>query len=301
MNPILVGLASGPGSCSSVRAHRDRPSLATVLARLDQARPPTWIQTRRRRSSGASWVRASAIRGSANASRRGWALTCAPGSTVRGSPRGSLAARRRAAVASGHGSATRCRRRASRPDRLGVGRAPLALAGAFVPLLTLRGRAAGGAARSATRSGASSTSSQCDSRAAPASTARSPRAPTRSRLGVRRAPPGTVRCPARRASRRGTASTGSATSSTSLSSELAASVALAGDEGARVRASIAAKARAIRIRGAHRRRRRAQAASERMSLPIVLLMVGFVVFLGYPAVIPGPPRPLTDQTKGTRP
>ena len=28
----------------------------------------------------------------------------------------------------------------------------------------------------------------------------------------------------------------------------------------------------------------AQAASERMSLPIVLLMVGFVIFLGYPAV-----------------
>jgi tight adherence protein C len=66
--------------------------------------------------------------------------------------------------------------------------------------------------------------------------------------------------------------------------ELAASVALAGDEGARVRGSIAAKARAIRIRGLADAESVAQAASERMSLPIVLLMVGFVIFLGYPAV-----------------
>lgn len=66
--------------------------------------------------------------------------------------------------------------------------------------------------------------------------------------------------------------------------ELAASVGLAGDEGARVRRSIAAKARAIRIRGLADAESVAQAASERMSLPIVLLMVGFVIFLGYPAV-----------------
>jgi len=66
--------------------------------------------------------------------------------------------------------------------------------------------------------------------------------------------------------------------------ELAASVTLAGDEGARVRTSIAAKARAIRTRGLSDAEGAAQAASERMSLPIVLLMVGFVVFLGYPAV-----------------
>lgn len=66
--------------------------------------------------------------------------------------------------------------------------------------------------------------------------------------------------------------------------ELAASVALAGDEGARVRGSIAAKARSIRIRGLADAESVAQAASERMSLPIVLLMVGFVIFLGYPAV-----------------
>jgi Flp pilus assembly protein TadB len=67
--------------------------------------------------------------------------------------------------------------------------------------------------------------------------------------------------------------------------ELAASVTLAGDEGARVRHSIAAKARAIRLRGLADAEGAAQAASERMSLPIVLLMVGFVGFLGYPAVM----------------
>ena len=67
--------------------------------------------------------------------------------------------------------------------------------------------------------------------------------------------------------------------------ELAASVTLAGDEGARVRASIAAKARAIRIHELTDTEGAAQAASERMSMPIVLLMVGFVVFLGYPAVM----------------
>jgi Flp pilus assembly protein TadB len=66
--------------------------------------------------------------------------------------------------------------------------------------------------------------------------------------------------------------------------ELAASVALAGGEGARVRRSISAKARSIRTRALADAESAAQAASERMSLPIVLLMVGFVVFLGYPAV-----------------
>lgn len=66
--------------------------------------------------------------------------------------------------------------------------------------------------------------------------------------------------------------------------ELAASAGLAGDEGARVRISIAAKARAIRMRGLADAEGAAQSASERMSLPVVLLMTGFIVFLGYPAV-----------------
>lgn len=66
--------------------------------------------------------------------------------------------------------------------------------------------------------------------------------------------------------------------------ELAASAALAGAEGARVRTSVAAKARAIRVHGLTDVEAAAQSASERMSLPVVLLMVGFVVFLTYPAV-----------------
>lgn len=66
--------------------------------------------------------------------------------------------------------------------------------------------------------------------------------------------------------------------------ELAASAALAGNEGARVRSSLAAKAKAIRVRGLAEVEGAAQSATERMTLPVVLLMVGFVVFLGYPAI-----------------
>jgi tight adherence protein C len=67
--------------------------------------------------------------------------------------------------------------------------------------------------------------------------------------------------------------------------ELAASASLAGSEGARVKASIAAKARGLRLRVLADVESAAQSASERMSLPIVLLLVGFVFFLGYPAVV----------------
>lgn len=66
--------------------------------------------------------------------------------------------------------------------------------------------------------------------------------------------------------------------------ELAASAALAGAEGARVKASVATKAKALRVRVLADVETAAQSASERMSLPIVLLLLGFVVFLGYPAV-----------------
>lgn len=67
--------------------------------------------------------------------------------------------------------------------------------------------------------------------------------------------------------------------------ELAASMALAGDEGARVRVSLAAKATAMRTRALAETERHAHAANERMSLPLVILMAGFVIFLGYPAVM----------------
>ena len=66
--------------------------------------------------------------------------------------------------------------------------------------------------------------------------------------------------------------------------ELAASAGLAGTEGARVKASVTAKAKALRVRVLADVETAAQSASERMSLPIVLLLLGFVLFLGYPAV-----------------
>lgn len=66
--------------------------------------------------------------------------------------------------------------------------------------------------------------------------------------------------------------------------ELAASASLAGAEGARVRASLAAKAKALRLQGLTEVEAAAQAASERMSLPVVALMLGFIVFIAYPAV-----------------
>lgn len=68
-------------------------------------------------------------------------------------------------------------------------------------------------------------------------------------------------------------------------SELAASLTLAGTEGARVRASLAAKSDAMRARQLARSEADAQAATERMSLPLVVLFAGFLLLIGYPAVV----------------
>jgi len=67
-------------------------------------------------------------------------------------------------------------------------------------------------------------------------------------------------------------------------SELASNLTLAGTEGARVRESLAAKAVSLRRHEAAEAETRAQEASERMSLPVAVLLFGFLVFLGYPAV-----------------
>jgi hypothetical protein len=67
--------------------------------------------------------------------------------------------------------------------------------------------------------------------------------------------------------------------------ELAASVSLAGTEGARVRASLAAKAAALRTRELTLTEGEAQAATERMSVPVVVLCAGFLIFIGFPAVV----------------
>jgi tight adherence protein C len=67
-------------------------------------------------------------------------------------------------------------------------------------------------------------------------------------------------------------------------SELAASVALAGTEGAKIRASLTAKGVSLRTHELAEAETADQAASERMSLPVVLLFAGFLLFLGYPAI-----------------
>jgi tight adherence protein C len=66
--------------------------------------------------------------------------------------------------------------------------------------------------------------------------------------------------------------------------ELAATVALAGTEGAKVRASLSAKAVSLRVHELTDAEASAQSATERMSLPVVLLFAGFLTFVGYPAV-----------------
>lgn len=66
--------------------------------------------------------------------------------------------------------------------------------------------------------------------------------------------------------------------------QLAATVGLAGHEGAKVRASLRSRASALRTRQLTDAEGEASAATERMSLPIVLLFGGFLLFLGFPAL-----------------
>jgi tight adherence protein C len=67
--------------------------------------------------------------------------------------------------------------------------------------------------------------------------------------------------------------------------ELAASVSLAGTEGAKVRTSLAAKAGALRTHQTTDAEGNATAATERMSLPVMLLFLGFLAFIAYPALM----------------
>lgn len=66
--------------------------------------------------------------------------------------------------------------------------------------------------------------------------------------------------------------------------ELAASVGLAGTEGAKVRASLGAKAASLRAHLLAEAETSAQASTEKMSLPVVLLFAGFLCFIGFPAI-----------------
>jgi tight adherence protein C len=67
-------------------------------------------------------------------------------------------------------------------------------------------------------------------------------------------------------------------------SELAAAVGLAGAEGARIRLTLAAKASSIRRHDLADAESQANAVTERLFLPGVFLLVGFLLFIGYPAV-----------------
>ncbi|MGW5053955.1 type II secretion system F family protein [Actinokineospora sp. NPDC004072] len=66
--------------------------------------------------------------------------------------------------------------------------------------------------------------------------------------------------------------------------ELSASISLAGTEGAKVRISLAAKAAALRTHHITEAEGDAQAATERMSMPVMALFLGFLAFIAYPAL-----------------
>lgn len=66
--------------------------------------------------------------------------------------------------------------------------------------------------------------------------------------------------------------------------ELAAWLYLAGTSGSRVRSSLHVKARGLRERALNEAETQAQQATERMSLPVVLMFSGFLGLIGYPAV-----------------
>lgn len=66
--------------------------------------------------------------------------------------------------------------------------------------------------------------------------------------------------------------------------ELAATASLAGSEGASVRRSLVTKAASIRAHAAAEEEAEAQSASARMTLPMLVMLVGFILFIGYPAV-----------------
>jgi len=66
--------------------------------------------------------------------------------------------------------------------------------------------------------------------------------------------------------------------------EVAGSMSLSGEHGARIRTSLAARAESMRMRQVAEVEASAQSATERMGVPMMLLFVGFIVLLGYPAL-----------------
>lgn len=66
--------------------------------------------------------------------------------------------------------------------------------------------------------------------------------------------------------------------------EVAGSLQLAGEHGARVRTSLSARADALRFRQMSEIEAAANSSTERMGLPMVMLFLGFLVLIGYPAI-----------------
>ena len=66
--------------------------------------------------------------------------------------------------------------------------------------------------------------------------------------------------------------------------EVAGSVELAGRHGARIRETLVARATTLRNRQLSEIEADAAAATERMGMPMVLLFIGFITLVGYPAV-----------------
>jgi tight adherence protein C len=66
--------------------------------------------------------------------------------------------------------------------------------------------------------------------------------------------------------------------------ELASAVSLAGTEGARIKSTLAAKAASIRTHELADAEADANSVTERLFVPGVLLLIGFLIFIGYPAV-----------------
>ncbi|MGH9303357.1 MAG: type II secretion system F family protein [Acidimicrobiales bacterium] len=65
--------------------------------------------------------------------------------------------------------------------------------------------------------------------------------------------------------------------------ELSASLCLAGTEGAHIRASLSAKASSLRQKQMAAAKAAANSTTERLFLPSVVMMIGFMIFLMYPA------------------
>lgn len=65
--------------------------------------------------------------------------------------------------------------------------------------------------------------------------------------------------------------------------DVANSLQLAGEHGARIRLSLAAKAASLRMRSMAQIEHDAAQQTERMGVPMVLLFMGFILLLGYPA------------------